>query len=101
MERRAVKRRGAGRPNRGGGRHNRRGRGTQNPRPAGPSVSARKGGAALYDDDDMYDFDNRVDDSELLYQNKQQNNTNKQEQFHGNTRGTAPGRGHLARGRLV
>lgn len=55
MERKVVKKRGGGRPNRGGGRHNKRGRG--NPRPSGPCTAARKGGAELYDEDDMFAFD--------------------------------------------
>ncbi|KAL4238484.1 ATP-dependent RNA helicase [Mactra antiquata] len=71
MDRKVVKRRG--RPNRGGGRHNRgargggnyRGRGTghthnagQSERgglPKGAGIGGRKGGAAMYDDDDVYD----------------------------------------------
>ncbi|WAR00710.1 DHX57-like protein [Mya arenaria] len=61
MDKKAVKRRGGGRPNRGGGRQNRRGRGSVNTRPPGPSVSGRKGGSGLYDDDDMYDEDDDQD----------------------------------------
>lgn len=73
MDRKVVKRRGGGRPNRGGGRHNRRGRGNSNPRPPGPSVSARKGGAGLYDDDDMYTFDDYETDEPDLFTSRHAN----------------------------
>lgn len=63
METKVIKRRG--RPNRGGGRHNRggrgrgRGRGTPTPEPPKPrgstGIGGRKSGANLFDDDDIYD----------------------------------------------
>ena len=66
MDKKNVKRRGGGRPNRGGGRQNRRGRGQVNTRPPGPSVSGRKVGSSMYDDDDMYDPTESFDDDDFV-----------------------------------